>query len=152
MYYNRHTIRLKGYDYSKIGMYFITICTQDRSSIFGNIENGQVKLSKIGNIAENMLLKVQRKMKNTVEINEYVIMPNHIHFILEIKVNSKICLGNFLTHYKSLVTKSINKNYDINVWQRNYYEHIIRNEKEMYLIIEYIRNNPINWKKDSLHK
>ena len=78
-------------------------------------------------------------------------MPNHIHFILILKNNNVINLKDFITTYKSTVTKKINKIETIKIWQRNYYEHIIRNEKELYAIIEYIQNNPINWRKDSLN-
>ena len=150
--HHRHTIRLQGYDYSKSGLYFVTICTKDKQNIFGDIDQKQMRLSEHGTIAQNMLTKMLEKLNEYIAINEYVIMPNHMHLIIQIKKDFKVKLGNLITHYKSLVTKEINKTCIVDIWQRNYYEHIIRNEKELYLIKQYIKDNPINWEEDSLKK
>lgn len=148
--HHRHSIRIKDYDYSKKGMYFITICTKEKKHIFGNINNEEVILSNIGKIAKTILNKVEKKLREKISVVEYIIMPNHVHLIVELKLDYKIKLKDFITLYKSLVTKKVNKEYkNIGcIWQRNYYEHIIRNEKEMFAIIEYIQTNPIRWNKN----
>ena len=168
---HRKNLRLKEYDYSKNGMYYITICTQNRECILSKIieyeennvkpvgvgvlddpkiENIKIKLLKPGEFIKKQIQLMNRLYKD-IKIIDYVIMPNHIHFILILKNNNVINLKDFITTYKSTVTKKINKIETIKIWQRNYYEHIIRNEKELYAIIEYIQNNPINWRKDSLN-
>lgn len=149
--HKRKSIRLKGYDYSQEGYYFITICTYRKKKIFGNIINDKMVLSKYGVEAQKILLNIKNRLERKISIDYYIIMPNHIHFILILKNNNVINLKDFITTYKSTVTKKINKIETIKIWQRNYYEHIIRNEKELYAIIEYIENNPINWNKDSLN-
>lgn len=149
--HHRRTIRIKDYDYSKSGMYFITICTKDKRHIFGNIIKGKMTLSKYGIIANEVLIKINENLSDKICIDSYVVMPNHVHFIVEFKLDNKISLKYFITTYKSTVRKRINKIGLTDVWQRNYYEHIIRNEKEMYAIMEYIMYNPINWNKDSLN-
>ncbi len=151
-YHNRYSIRLKEYNYAKSGMYFITICSHNREKIFGKIEDDIMNLSKYGLIAERTLQIIQKRLNKKILIPEYIIMPNHLHFIVQIKRDNIIKLKDLITTYKSIVTKNINKNEFIIVWQRNYYEHIIRNEKELFLIIKYIKNNPINWKQDSLNE
>ena len=156
MYYNsdihhRHTIRLKGYDYSKSGFYFVTICTKNREMILGEIKDGKMLLSEYGIIAEEILEKTQRNLKNKIRIESYIIMPNHLHLIIELKYDNKIKLNQIIRKYKSLVSKYIRKNEIIEIWQRNYYEHIIRNEKELFVIREYIQNNPQRWEADSLY-
>lgn len=138
----RHSIRLKEYNYAKEGMYFITICTKNRKCILGEIREDKMQLNDIGKVVEKELLSVKMKFPK-FNINIYQIMPNHIHFILEITDKNNITIGNIIRYFKGKVyTKS--KIY----WQRNYYEHIIRNEKEYYAICNYIINNPYNWKED----
>ena len=82
--HNRRSIRLKGYDYAQEGLYFITLCTQNRALLFGNIENGEMNLNDYGRIVEDEWIKTLEIRKN-IAIHEYVIMPNHFHAILEIK-------------------------------------------------------------------
>ena len=98
MYYNldtyhRRTIRLKGYDYSKSGFYFITICTKNREMIFGEIKDKKMILSKYGMIAEKIIERIQRNLKNKIRIDNYIIMPNHLHLIIELKYDNKIELN-----------------------------------------------------------
>ncbi len=145
---NRKTIRLKEYNYSQCGEYFITICSKDRRYIFGEIKEDKIILSKYGEIAENTLSRI--KQNKSIEIDNYIIMPNHIHMIIEIKYDKIVNLKDLISTYKSITTKQINKEQKIIVWQRNYYEHIIRDENEKEEIIKYIRYNPINWDRDNL--
>lgn len=141
----RKNIRLKYYDYSKDGTYFITICTKNRIEILGKIKEDAncIELTKEGNIARQYIKEIEKIYKNII-IDEYVIMPNHIHIILIIGNKSEVTISRVIKQYKMYVSKKIEKC----IWQKLFYEHIIRNEKEYYAIKEYIRNNIINWRKD----
>jgi len=166
--HHRRSIRLKGYDYSQPGLYFVTICTQNREHLFGEIADGEMVLNEFGKIARNEWMKTA-EIRDNVELLEYVIMPNHIHGIIllndmddrrgtarrapTMQFGKPIprSLPTIIRSFKSAVTKKINilRNMPgVPVWQRNYYEHIIRNEKSYYQIAEYIRNNPLKWQDD----
>lgn len=174
----RKSIRLLGYDYSQEGLYFITICCQDKKNIFGKIDGGMVILNRVGKIAEAEWLKTEQIRQN-VELGEFVIMPNHIHAIIIInndesvganrirpvdKEQKGVCntplrspsqtVGAIIRGYKSAVTKQIKEKYDvknISIWQRNYYEHIIRNSISFQNISDYIKSNPENWIQDDYY-
>lgn len=160
----RKSIRLKEYDYSQNSAYFITICTKDRKNVLSNINTNvsegcaSTNLTKIGKLVNDIIIELKDNLN--IEINYYVIMPNHIHMIIEIDKNKRVntrhtsTLPNVICYLKSKTTVKYNKESNISnkkLWQRNYYEHIIRDEKEMEEIIKYIINNPINWDKDSLN-
>lgn len=165
--HKRKSIRLKEYDYSQEGYYFITICTQGRRKMLSEIKNEncrngfyarpKITLYKFGKIIKDEIEKINEKYEN-IKINEYIIMPNHIHMIIEIRAGTRPAptLNDIIRNFKSMTTlryiKNIKKNFEKRVWQRNYYEHIIRNEKELYATIEYIKYNPINWDNDPLNK
>lgn len=159
---NRRSIRLPDYDYSQDGGYFITICTHDRECFFGDIVRGEMVLNDAGNMAKEYWLEIPKHYPNVV-LGEFVVMPNHVHGILTIKTQSvpipvrqnkfqKIIpgsIGSIVRGYKIGVTKWFRKNTEIHtVWQRNYYEHIIRDETSLNRIQEYIIHNPINWERD----
>jgi REP element-mobilizing transposase RayT len=168
--HHRKSIRLQGYDYSKSGLYFITICVQDRKCLFGNIvqENNvaQIILNDAGKIAEKCWLEIPEHFPNAV-LHEHIIMPNHVHGIIELvkkvgvqnfeplhQINKfqKIIpqsIGSIVRGYKIGVTKWFRSNTDIEfVWQRNYYENIIRTEKSCQRLREYILKNAKNWFED----
>ncbi|PIE87595.1 MAG: hypothetical protein CSA01_00130 [Bacteroidetes bacterium] len=163
--HHRKSIRLRGYDYSQPGLYFVTICCQNRHHLFGKIEKGIMILNDAGQIANNCWLEIPKHFPNVI-LHSYVIMPNHVHGIIELietntsnvwaKIFSPIrpngtskTVGSIIRGFKIGVTKWMRKNTNTyNVWQRNYYEHIIRNDKSYQTITEYIMNNPINWEKD----
>ena len=173
--HHRRSIRLQGYDYSLLGAYFVTICTQNRVCLFGEIADGKIVLNNAGKIAQQCWLEIPNHFPN-VSLDQYVIMPNHVHGIiiingnddktnmnnvgvqnfepLQIKQNQfrKIIprsIGTIIRGYKIGVTKWFHQNTNINnVWQRNYYEHILRNEESLNQIRQYIINNPINWQSD----
>ena len=152
--YHRKTVRLKEYDYTKEGMYFVTICIKNREYLLGEIIDADIILSEYGEIIKEELLKLSERFKD-IEIYSYVIMPNHIHSIIENLGNNKNRLGNVLKTFKSVTSircNNINKTRGISIWQRNYYEHIVRNEKELYKILEYIKYNPLNWNNDKYNK
>jgi len=178
--HHRRSIRLKGYDYAQEGFYFITICCQDRAQLFGEIMNAEMILNECGEIADNCWLEIPKHFQN-VELHEYVIMPNHVHGIIQIKFKSitptvlpsvgandysplqtvkrslprspSKTIGSIVRGFKIGVTKWMRQNTNVyDVWQRNYYDNIIRDEQSYQRISDYIRNNPKNWKEDKFYK
>lgn len=189
--HHRRSIRLQGYDYSQAGLYFITICCEDRICRFGQVENGTMILNKYGQIAYNEWMKTP-EIRPNVKLHEFVVMPNHIHGIIQLldigrgelhspddnelhspddKLHSPddnrgVCktplrgpsqtIGAIVRGYKSSVTKQINllRAFDtpIKLWQRNYHDHIIRNEQSYQRISEYIKNNPAKWDDDKFYR
>ncbi len=166
--HHRRSIRLQGYDYTAAGAYFITICSYQREHIFGEVVDGEMKLNEWGEIARAEWLKTA-ELRPQVELfeDEFVVMPNHVHGIVWLKEDvgtrrrrvptekfGKPVSGSIPTivrAYKSAVTYAINKSQNSRgsvIWQRNYYEHIIRDERELDLIARYIYYNPFNWQVD----
>ena len=189
--HHRRSIRLKGYDYSQPGLYFITICIKNRKCYFGKIVVGaslvdaQMILNDPGKMVKNEWLKLPQRFTN-IKLHEYVIMPNHFHAILEIVVDpcgrpkwhgqfekkrqpqgiaptgiatTNKTIGEMIGAFESITTVEYirgvkNDNwqpFDGKLWQRNYWEHIIRNENEYNRIAQYIIDNPIKWKNDKLN-
>ena len=214
--HHRRSIRLKGYDYTQAGLYFITICCHHRKCLFGEIKNGEMTLNDAGMMVENEWLKLPERFTN-IQLHEYIVMPNHFHAILEIvgatlvvaqndtvvrndvivqndvivrndaatqnnavnqnddkqlvqpkgqpkgfapKGETKIkTVGDMVGAFQSIVTVQYIRGvktmgwtpFNGKLWQRNYYEHIIRNEKSFNRISEYILNNPSKWTDDKFH-
>ena len=203
--HHRRSIRLKGYDYSQAGAYFITICCQDRECRFGKIENDEMILNKYGQIAYDEWLKLPERFSN-FELDVFQIMPNHMHGIIvlnDVMVNGQpqqkgqpqgiaptvaesnvgagftpahhtetiktnATVGDIVGAYKSLVANGCldihkQKWAGVNratarvtptmgkIWQRNYHEHIIRNEQSNQTISNYIINNPSKWNDDKFY-
>ncbi|WP_267965293.1 transposase [Testudinibacter sp. TR-2022] len=160
--HKRHTIRLPHYNYASEGCYFVTLCCADRMSLFGHIENDTMVLNEYGNIAYNEWLNNANKRKN-IELDEFIIMPNHLHGIITITENlnpndsqtpfyiSSNTIGAIIRGYKSAVTRKLAPFLGDKIWQRNYYEHIIRDEKSYEQIAEYIQHNPFTWEKDRFY-
>ena len=156
--HNRRSIRLKGYDYSGCGYYFITICTHDRQCLFGNIENGVMILNNAGRMIDCWWNELKNKYAD-IKIDEYVIMPNHCHGIINIvSPVSAAPIHKMVQWFKTMTTNEYIRNVKQNrwkpfngtLWQRNYYEHIIRNETALQHIREYIVNNSYQWPQDEL--
>ena len=163
--HHRRSIRLKEYDYSQAGGYFVTICTQDRKCIFGEIVNGEMKLNTFGKIVSSEWLKTRFYRLNVV-LDEYVVMPNHAHGIIMIVETGDVgatrrvaptkittirpnTIGSIIGQIKSITTKKIrNGGMKSFLWQRNYWEHVIRDEDKLFKIRQYIQNNPIKWHLD----
>lgn len=140
----RKNIRLKYYDYSNEGMYFITICTKNRIEFLGKIiDTNYINFTNKGVIAKQSIKKIEEIFEN-VTVDEYVIMPNHIHMIVVINNKNETSISRIIKQYKMYVSKKIG----YSIWQKLFYEHVIRNEKEYYKIKEYIKNNIVNWEKD----
>jgi putative transposase len=183
----RQSLRLKDYDYSQNGAYFITICTQNRECLFGSIVNGKMQLNDAGKMVQNWIKKLPEKFPNVI-LDEYIIMPNHLHMITMIEnqsVEAKPCfrpgsdnyamgdymesplrvpnsydgLGRYISWFKRMSTnqyinavKSENfLPFNKRLWQRNYYEHVIRNKQSFEQIREYVIYNPASWEKDKLN-
>ncbi|MBW4473695.1 MAG: transposase [Stenomitos rutilans HA7619-LM2] len=174
--HHRRSICLKGYDYASAGMWFITICTYQRQCLFGEISGGEMQLSKIGEIAESCWQAIPDHFPK-VQLDQFVVMPNHLHGIIstadtcrgmalpcpyptirpeERRFGKPIAgsLSTIVGSFKSVATKQINllrKAPGTPAWQRNYYEHIVRNEASLQYLRQYIQNNPLSWQEDQLH-
>jgi REP element-mobilizing transposase RayT len=161
--YKRRSIRLKEYDYSSPGEYFVTICTHNHGCIFGEIEEEMMRLSPEGEIVKKCWEEISKYSQN-VELDEFVIMPNHIHGIIVLtepvgaihespppltqQQRRKMILSKIIGRFKMTSAKGINllrNTSGKSVWQRNYYEHIIRSDKDLNNIMDYIINNPAKW-------
>ena len=186
--HHRCSIRLSGYDYSRAGAYFITICTQNRQYLFGQIVDGMMRLNDAGGIAQQCWNEIPIHFPH-LELDEFVIMPNHVHGIVVItdanaavgaknfsplqppphsplqsplqppprRTTQQPCgtsktVGSIVRGFKIGVTKWMRQNTNIHdVWQRNYWEHIKRDESELNRIRQYIHNNPAQWELDRLY-
>ena len=154
----RKALRLKAYDYSTPGAYFVTICTHERRCILSSITVGadalggpQVKLTETGRIVEKYILTTENIPG--IHIDKYVIMPNHVHLILVVdrvsgppraSAPTMAAVPNAVSALKRLVNREIGGN----IWQRSYHEHVIRNEKDYREIWTYIDENPAKWAED----
>lgn len=188
--HHRRSIRLKGYDYSQAGLYFVTLCVQQRVHLFGEIQKGIMCLNPLGSIAyqewERSVL-----IRENISLGAFIIMPNHLHGIIQIHyslLEDKSAIGKFqspsqtigaiIRGYKGAATKKIKEyllstgelrfaptekefaptgeiiksiDFTKSIWQRNYYEHIIRDQRAYNNISNYIHNNPQKWTKDKFY-
>jgi REP element-mobilizing transposase RayT len=155
---------LKHYDYSNAGAYFITLCIQDRQYLLGHIQEGVAVLSDIGRIAQEQWFNLPHRFTN-VRLDAFVVMPNHIHGILFIDpvgapygrpqgspLQAVVGAYKSLVHLNALLMAKRNGLFLGHLWQRNYWEHVVRNDEELNRIREYIRNNPHTWEEDRLYK
>jgi putative transposase len=150
---HRRSIRLRHFDYSQTGAYFVTIFTWNRECVFGDISDGHAGvqssvplLNGYGEIVKSEWMKTA-EIRTNVELDEFVVMPNHIHGI---PVSNS--LPTIVRLFKSTTTKQINKIRNTPgrpVWQRNYYERIIRDDDELYRVRQYTRENPLKWESDN---
>ena len=178
--HRRKSIRLQGYDYSQAGAYFITVCTHNRVPLFGEIVDGVMVLNTAGQIVEKCWYAIPEHFPQ-VTLDEFVVMPNHVHGIITVGANNHLpqhylplpsdetpiqsnepprplqhgtsrTIGSMVRGFKIGVTRWFRANTDIHaVWQRNYYEHIIRSEDAYLKIAEYIQTNPQRWETDTYH-
>ncbi|WP_204141832.1 transposase [Halomicronema sp. CCY15110] len=173
-HHHRRSIRLQGYNYSSAGAYFITLCTFQRQCLFGQIIDGVMQLNECGQIVFEEWLN-SSSIRQEIEFDQWVIMPNHLHGIVLITpvgahgraplpepaprrvgvaYRKPRSLSSFVAGFKSATTKRINtarNSTGTPVWQRNYYEHIIRSEASCQRIRQYIHSNPATWQDDQLH-
>jgi putative transposase len=171
--HHRRSIRLQGYDYSKPGMYYVTLTIQNREAILGSVVDGRVQLSRLGGIVRDEWLRTPI-VRPGVKLGEFVIMPDHLHGVIEIceerdgvsfvGANGNVgansysprrvtpfrspsrTIGAIIRGFKGAATKRINEERGTagaKLWQRNYYEHIVRDERDYRRIQKYILENPI---------
>ncbi len=151
--HHRHSIRLPGYDYSQAGAYYVTIVAQRRECLFGEVLNGEMKLSRYGQIVQAAWFDLPKHYRH-LELDAFCIMPNHVHAIFILNNDGLVKrypLSEIVRAFKSFSARRINelrKMPGIPVWQRNYYEHILRNNEDYLAKCGYIQDNPMNWKKD----
>jgi len=188
--HHRRSIRLKGYDYSQLGAYFVTICTQDRECLFGEIVEGEMRLNTAGRMIEKWFWELENKFQD-ICCDEHIVMPNHFHCIIinvgAVGADLRVCpddgqsrdgqsrriaptemgehnrgehigspLPVVVQWFKTMTTNEYIRGvkqsgwarFDGRLWQRNYYEHIIRNDESLHRIREYIINNPLQWDLD----
>lgn len=190
--HHRQSIRLRHYDYSHAGAYFVTICAWQRECLFGEVMGGEMRLNAFGEILR-VEWQLTAMLRDSVALDEFIVMPNHFHAIISINdrrgtacrapgvndnkdrdQNSEMdqgtarraptvelfgrpvvgSLSTIIRSFKSAVTRHINqqrKNPGAPVWQRNYYERIIRDEAELYALRQYIIDNPREWADDENH-
>nr|WP_290668227.1 transposase [Ardenticatena sp.] len=172
--HHRRSIRLKGYDYAQPGAYFVTICTQHRACLFGAVVGGEMRVNDAGRMVQRWWDELNRKFP-TVQTDAFVVMPNHIHGIIIIHpadthpndtrdahagkrgVHRGAYIGaplpKIVQWFKTMTTNEYIRHvkndgwppFHKRLWQRNYYEHIIRNEQSLNRIRRYIVENPLRW-------
>jgi putative transposase len=168
--HHRRSIRLKDYDYATTGFYYITLCTYNKQYLFGNISQHRMTPNSIGKMVFKWYKKLETKFEN-IRCHESVVMPNHFHFIIEIKSNDNrpeskyfyqhtdTSLSKIIQWLKTMTTneylRNIKKNngkpFQPKLWQRNYWEHIILDNRRYDQIAEYINTNPTRWDDDKLN-
>ncbi len=173
----RRSIRLRHYDYSQAGAYFVTICAQNKLCLFGDIVNGVMQLNEAGLMTERWFGKLENKFQH-FQRDGFVCMPNHIHFVV-VNVGAGPCvrpgssgaergrtrgsaptgLAEVVQWFKTMTTNEYIRGvkrdgwqpFPKRLWQRNYWERVIRDESELMLVREYIQNNPAQWELDKLN-
>ncbi len=159
--HHRRSIRLKGYDYSRAGAYFVTICTQNRAHLFGEVVEGEMRLNTFGEIVQAVWFDLPHHYGH-VQLDAFVVMPNHVHGIIVLTADpigagfkpaptGRYPLSEVVRAFKTFSARRINHmrgTPGVPVWQRNYYEHIIRNDRELNAIRRYIFDNPQHWYAD----
>ena len=185
--HRRRSIRLRGFDYSGSGAYFITVCTHQRQPLFGHIADGIMVLNAAGEMVESVWRELVNKFPG-IRLHEFVTMPNHIHGVIEIMqpVGADLCvcpelcvcpdganaykgeckgshtgapLPEIVQWFKTMTTNACIRGvkhdgwrpFAGRVWQRNYYEHVIRDQRAYLHIAGYIRSNPLQWPADRYH-
>ncbi len=161
--HHRRSIRLNGYDYAQPGAYFVTTVTHQRECLFGDVVDGEMMLNVCGEIAKLVWDELPNHYPYVI-LDEFCVMPNHVHMIIVLSETSS-SRGGFQTHpypkrhalpeivrgFKTFSARRINESQNsrgVPVWQRNYYERIVRDDREMNAIRQYIQNNPLNWEQD----
>jgi REP element-mobilizing transposase RayT len=169
---NRKSVRLSGHDYSGPATYFITLCTESRECLFGQVINGEMNLNESGRIVQEAWMR-SPQIRSELDLDRWIVMPDHFHGIVSIRPRCPFTavvgatggrpataitsgrpalqsgsLGSFIGGFKSITTKRINEiraTPDAPVWQRNYDEHIIDTDEELERMRQYIKDNPRKW-------
>lgn len=146
---DRKNIRLAGYDYSSPNGYFITICTRKKQKLFWRVGASCARpvLSKYGETVSEELLRLSAVYEN-VELDKAVIMPNHVHMILKLKESGRAQLAPTVSHIVQQFKGAVTKQVRMPIWQKGFYDHIIRDEADYLRIWQYIDTNPAKWQED----
>ena len=146
-FYQRKSPRLPKFDYRSTQYYFLTLCTHNKECIFGQLP----EMNRLAGIVQAHIEQLGI-IRNGVQVDKYVIMPNHVHMIISLQDNS-ISISYLLALFKTGVTKQIRQIYPhMKVWQRSFHDHVIRNEADYQRIWSYIDTNPIRWEMDCFYK
>jgi len=167
-YRRKKSLRLQNYDYAQNGLYFVTICTQNRKPLFGRIEDENMILNNAGEMVQKVWSEIPIFYVGFV-LHEFVVMPNHIHGLIEIvnddeqrtatgglSLQNRMTVSDVVHRFKTLTTRryifAVYNNgwesFHKKVWQRSYHEHVIRSDVSYRKIVEYIQLNPMKWKED----
>ncbi len=152
-YPSRKSPRLVEYDYANTGYYFVTVCVQDKLCRFGEIANDVMQLNSIGKMIESEWLALPQRFEH-VGLDSFVVMPNHIHGVIYLEKG--IALSRVIQAFKSVSTNEYIRGVhhfgweksNGTFWQRSFYDHVIRNDKDLFRVQEYILNNPLSWSLD----
>ncbi len=165
--HRRRPLRLRGFDYSREGAYFVTICTRNRECQFGEVVDGRMRLGEAGQVIQAVWDRLSERFP-TIESDAFIVIPNHVHGILVLvgeglalpmrgaassapTGSASSTLGNVVRVFKSLSAIGVNRllsRSGLPLWQRNYFEHVIRSEESLNRIREYIETNPLSWEMD----
>jgi len=167
--FHRHSIRMKEYDYASPGAYFVTVVTYGHKCIFGKIKDNEMHLDDLGMITQECWKQLPDHFFD-IEVEPFVVMPNHLHGIITIHENDRRgtiyrapttkkfgqpvvgSVPTIMRTYKAAVSRLARRKLGmVNIWQRNYYEHIVRNQSDLESIAGYILANPIHWSDDPEH-
>jgi len=177
--HHRQSIRLQGYDYSQAGAYFVTICAQHRACLFGDIADQKMRLNDAGQMVERWYRALEQKFPD-IRCGDFICMPNHVHFIaVNVGADLRVCpdrvcpddvggktgehmgspLPRVVQWFKTMTTNAYIDGVKSHhwptfykrLWQRNYYEHIVRNDADLAHIQQYIKSNPALWQQDALN-
>lgn len=166
--HHRRSLRLKEYDYSQAGAYFVTICTKERDCLFGPVVEGEMQTNAAGEMIRRVWDELPVQYPG-VEIDEFIVMPNHVHGVVVLTGKNlgqaqgpapTRTLADVIHRFKSFTTCCYSlgvkedgwRPYAGQLWQRNYYEHVVRGDKELEQIREYIANNPLQWMMDEYYR
>jgi REP element-mobilizing transposase RayT len=154
---HRRSIRLRGWDYSSRGIYFVTICAEKKVCLFGQVVDNEMKVNEVGRIVDKVWNSIPDRFPN-VQMDSFVVMPNHVHGVIAIMsdgrqgaASSAPTIGRIMRAFKSISAIEVNKASGRKgnaVWQRNYYEHIVRGGDDLDRVRRYIIENPRHWGED----
>ena len=149
----RKQTRLEDHNYTEPGFYFLTLCAFEKRKIFSEVIGKNIRMSQPGKILEQCWTELPRFVRN-VSLDAHVIMPNHVHGIIRLNEENETPLGQVIRNFKSVSTRKIRQTSQktCDVWQKNYYERVIRNERELNLIRLYIKLNPLMWEENKTMK
>ena len=155
----RRSIRLQGYDYRVVNAYFVTICVEQRRRMFGDVADSQVRLSHVGEVVDECWQAIPQHFPHAA-LDLHVVMPDHLHGLLIIETDARSAVGKqsalragpgslpvIVRHFKAAVTRTARQRGLLfgALWQRNYYEHVVRNDADLARVRKYIVDNPLAW-------